>query len=383
MSGEYCLIHFPWWMIHLGDVVTNVLCIQTLPDITQKEGSGGLWPVASQSHCVCGQYLTSCVTLWWSLIFHYECAVSCRCLTRYHLCSRQEQRSSQSIFLMLCRSWVESPFVVPNWSLSMHSRRCFLLQTLLATCTQCVLNEKKVSRYTPSIFGLQTRGSSEWAILIFRRVLARLLMTLVMISIAPNDTSYTRLSCYSVLANPVQIVWTTLRTQKRDNVETNPSPTNTRKQVCICDIFLRQIQVKKQISEQEWTQGAPKMRRYPPSTIYRYLDLASTQRIQTHNKHRLNTTTPSQTLDKAYHPPPPNTTATKTHTYIHFVDVVYPLPWPLFVGESDHPAFCPPASLSLHLGSSSITPVGSVHKSKCDNVVHMWVQLKRWCMSRV
>ena len=39
-------------------------------------------------------------------------------------------------------------------------------------------------------------------------------------------------------------------------------------------------------------------------------------------------------------------------------------------GETDHPASGPPAS-------SSITPKGSVHKSRGDNVVCMWVQLKR------
>ena len=48
----------------------------------------------------------------------------------------------------------------------------FLLLTLLATCAQCLLNEKKVSRYTPSNFGLRSSGSSESAILIFGRVLA-------------------------------------------------------------------------------------------------------------------------------------------------------------------------------------------------------------------
>ena len=80
------------------------------------------------------------------------------------------QRSSQSIFLMLYMSSVKSPFAVPNWCLSMPSRP-FLL-TLLATCTQCLLNEKKVSRYTPSNLGLWTSVSSESAILIFGRVLA-------------------------------------------------------------------------------------------------------------------------------------------------------------------------------------------------------------------
>ena len=46
-------------------------------------------------------------------------------------------------------------------------------------------------------------------------------------------------------------------------------------------------------------------------------------------------------------------------------------------GESDHPAFSPPASISLHLASSSITPARSVHKSRGDILVRMWVQLKR------
>ena len=36
--------------------------------------------------------------------------------------------------------------------------------------------------------------------------------------------------------------------------------------------------------------------------------------------------------------------------------------------ESDHPAFGPPARFSLHLANSSITPAGSVHKSRGDNV---------------
>ena len=51
---------------------------------------------------------------------------------------------------------------------------------------------------------------------------------------------------------------------------------------------------------------------------------------------------------------------------------------PCLWGESNHPAFGPPASLSLHLASSSITPAGSIHKSRGGNVVLMWVQLKRW-----
>ena len=51
--------------------------------------------------------------------------------------------------------------------------------------------------------------------------------------------------------------------------------------------------------------------------------------------------------------------------------------------ESDDPACGPPASFSVHLASSAVTPAGSVHKSRGDNVVRMWVQLKRWCVSCV
>ena len=55
------------------------------------------------------------------------------------------------------------------------------------------------------------------------------------------------------------------------------------------------------------------------------------------------------------------------------------LPTPLILicgAESDYLVFGPPASISLHLASSSGTPVGSVHKSRGDSVVRIWVQLK-------
>ena len=50
--------------------------------------------------------------------------------------------------------------------------------------------------------------------------------------------------------------------------------------------------------------------------------------------------------------------------YTHSLD-------PCLWGESDPPAFNPPAGLSLHLASSSITPAGSVHKSRGDSVVRV------------
>ena len=91
--------------------------------------------------------------------------------------------------------------------------------------------------------------------------------------LASNDTAYTRWSCHSGLANPVQIVstppapqqwgtdyrfwasrpcglagWLAMLLIEVVDVETNPGPTTTRKQVWICDICHRQIQVRKQIS---------------------------------------------------------------------------------------------------------------------------------------
>ena len=59
------------------------------------------------------------------------------------------------------------------------------------------------------------------------------------------------------------------------------------------------------------------------------------------------------------------------HQYKSRDVVVYPIPWPLLVGKADLPA------------CSSVTPAGSVHKSRGVNVVCMWVQLKRWCVSCV
>ena len=54
-----------------------------------------------------------------------------------------------------------------------------------------------------------------------------------------------------------------------------------------------------QVRQQHWIcdiLGSPKMRRYSPFIIYRYMDLQSIQGIQTHNTHLYYTTQPSQTL---------------------------------------------------------------------------------------
>ena len=48
-------------MIQRGD--RHSLCLDSVPDIAQKEDSGGPLPVASWSHCEGGQYLTSYVSM--------------------------------------------------------------------------------------------------------------------------------------------------------------------------------------------------------------------------------------------------------------------------------------------------------------------------------
>ena len=61
------------------------------------------------------------------------------------------------------------------------------------------------------------------------------------------------------------------------------------------------------------------MCRYPPSTIHRYLDLPSTQKIQTHTEHIHNTTPPLPTLVQVPYILPTyttHTTATKIQAQV-------------------------------------------------------------------
>ena len=46
-------------------------------------------------------------------------------------------------------------------------------------------------------------------------------------------------------------------------------------------------------------------------------------------------------------------------------------------GEYDVPDCGPSANFSVHVASSAVTPVGSVHNSRGDNLVGMWLQLYR------
>ena len=49
-------------------------------------------------------------------------------------------------------------------------------------------------------------------------------------------------------------------------------------------------------------------------------------------------------------------------------------------GESDVHACGPPARFSVHLASSAVTPAGSVHKSRGDNVARMCAVEEMMCV---
>ena len=59
MSPSFPSVDDPSW--GCGD--KNYLCLGSVPDIAQREDSGGPRPVASWSHCEGDQYLTSYVRL--------------------------------------------------------------------------------------------------------------------------------------------------------------------------------------------------------------------------------------------------------------------------------------------------------------------------------
>ena len=100
--------------------------------------------------------------------------------------------------------------------------------------------------------------------------------------------------------------------------------------------------------QQDRTLGAPKMRRYLASTIYRYHDLPSTQRFQTRNSYRHNTTPSSHTFTKYPDPPPPPTAPTSPqHLHIRTFNIP-PIPTGLVkpnpIHSSTHPLIHSPLS---------------------------------------
>ena len=59
------------------------------------------------------------------------------------------------------------------------------------------------------------------------------------------------------------------------------------------------------------------------------------------------------------------------------------LPTPMTLASGGSSMFMLVVHQPASLASSAVTPAGSVHKSRGDNVVRMWMQLKRWCGSCV
>ena len=82
------------------------------------------------------------------------------------------------------------------------------------------------------------------------------------------------------------------------------------------------------------------MRRYLPSTIYRYLDLPSTHKIQTHNTHKHNT----------------------THS---------PKPWPKPPTHSPHTPSTPPQPKHRHISHFSPVPLGLVKTNPIISPIHL------------
>ena len=104
------------------------------------------------------------------------------------------------------------------------------------------------------------------------------------------------------------------------------------------------------------------MCRYPPSTIHRYLNLPSTQRIQTHTSHILNTTPPLPTLVQAPYPLPTyttHTTATKhmSNTPPVLTGLVKPKPNSLI--HSPHSPPTPLRAKHIHMSHTPPTPLTS------------------------
>ena len=152
--------------------------------------------------------------------------------------------------------------------------------------------------------------------------------------------AYTRWRYHSGLGNPVQIVstpptpsnggrityffaswpcgpagWLAMLLIKAGDVETNPGSTNTRKQVWICNICHRQIQVRKPISiRSNWIEHWVHLR-CADSRLAHYTDTWTChqhKKNQTHNTHRHNTTLPEPDPSR---PPTPPTPPQPKHTH--------------------------------------------------------------------
>ena len=98
------------------------------------------------------------------------------------------------------------------------------------------------------------------------------------------------------------------------------------------------------------------MRRYPPSTTHRYLDLPSTQRFQTHNSPRHNTTPPDPgpSHPTTPHPHHRNQNTDTSNTPPVPPGLVKPKPNPLIHSPPYPPT--PPRAKHIHISHSPPTP---------------------------
>ena len=135
--------------------------------------------------------------------------------------------------------------------------------------------------------------------------------------------------------------------------------------------------------------GGHKMCRYPPSTIYRYLDLPYTHTMRTHNSHKHNTTPLFQTLFQSPYPLPTYTThprhpkhrhtskpnplthtlsshavTSQTHTYPYYMHP--PQPHLLYSPHHIADTLAPLYSLSIHTYNTK-----TVHASQSPKPPHL------------
>ena len=154
--------------------------------------------------------------------------------------------------------------------------------------------------------------------------------------------------------------WLALLLTKVGDVETNPGPTTLNKKVWISDICHKQIHVRKQLSIrgntiEHWVHIRCAGIQY--NTIHRYLDLPSTQRIQTHTSHRHNTTPPLPTLVQSptHSPPTPPTPPQPKHRHMsntHPVPTGLVKPKPKSLIHSTPFTPTPPRAKHIHLSEA-------------------------------
>ena len=187
---------------------------------------------------------------------------------------------------------------------------------------------------------------------------------------APNDTAYTagwQTLCKLCQPLPPQkwgldyrflgasqpcgpTGWLEILLIKVVDVETNPGQTTTRKQVWICDICHRQIEVRKKISitgnrTEHWV--------HLRCAGIRLAQYSNTWTCHQHRESRHNTTPPYHTLAQAAPPTPPTPPQPKHRPHIP-PELVKPKPNPVTHSPPTPPTLPRPKhTLHLHLSTQS------------------------------